>query len=132
MPRFSDRVALVTGASSGIGRAAALRLAHEGAAVALVALPGDELAAATQECRATGSAALAVPTDVADSCQVAAAFEQAEALGPVDAVFSNAGISIVGPVTEMDDDDWLRQLHINLSGSFYMLRAGARRMGPLG
>jgi NAD(P)-dependent dehydrogenase (short-subunit alcohol dehydrogenase family) len=130
MPRFTDRVALVTGASSGIGRAAALRLAQEGAAVALVALPDDELDAATQECRATGATALAVPTDVADPRQVAAAFEHAETLGPVDAVFSNAGISIVGPAVAMDDDDWLRQLHVNLSGSFYVAREAARRMIP--
>src|SRR5258707_1482228 len=111
MPRFADRVALVTGASSGIGRATALRLAQEGAAVALVALPGDDLEAAAEECRATGSAALAAPADVADSDKVAAAFDHAESLGPVSAVFSNAGISIVGPATEPDDADWLRQLH---------------------
>jgi len=132
MPRFADRVALVTGASSGIGRATALRLAQEGAAVALVALPGDELEAAAEECRATGSAALAVPTDVADSQQVAAAFDHGEALGPVSAVFSNAGISIVGPATDLHDDDWLRQLHVNLSGSFYVVREAARRMIPRG
>jgi NAD(P)-dependent dehydrogenase (short-subunit alcohol dehydrogenase family) len=132
MSRFSDRVALVTGASSGIGRATALRLAQEGAAVALVALPGADLDATTQECRATGATALAVPADVADSRQVLAAFELAETLGAVDAVFSNAGISIVGPVTELADDDWLRQLHVNLSGSFYVVREAARRMGPRG
>ena len=130
MSRFTDRVALVTGASFGIGRATALRLAQEGAAVALVALPGDELDAATEECRASGSAALAVPTDVADPRQVAAAFDRAETLGPVDAVFSNAGISIVGPAIELTDDDWLRQLHVNLSGSFYVTREAARRMIP--
>jgi NAD(P)-dependent dehydrogenase (short-subunit alcohol dehydrogenase family) len=126
--RFTDRVALVTGASSGIGRATALRLAQEGAAVALVALPGDDLEMAAQDCLATGAAAVAVPTDVADSGQVAAAFDRAETLGPVDAVFSNAGISIVGPAVSLSDDDWLRQLHINLSGSFYVVREAARRM----
>lgn len=130
MPRFADRVALVTGASSGIGRATALRLAQEGAAVALVALPGDDLEAAAEECRATGPAALVVPTDVADARQVAAAFDHADTLGPVSAVFCNAGISIVGPATELHDDDWLRQLHVNLSGSFYVVREAARRMIP--
>jgi NAD(P)-dependent dehydrogenase (short-subunit alcohol dehydrogenase family) len=132
MPRFADRVAVVTGASSGIGRATALRLAQEGAAVALMALPGDELDAAAEDCRAAGSAALVVPADVADSRQVAAAFDQAETLGPVSAVFSNAGISIVGPAVSLDDGDWLRQLDVNLSGSFYVVREAARRMIPWG
>ena len=128
MSRFANRVAVVTGASSGIGRATALRLADEGAAVALVALPGDDLEMAAEECRATGTAALAVPADVTDSPQVANALDQAETLGPVSAVFSNAGISIVGPATELADEDWLRQLHVNLSGSFYVVREAARRM----
>jgi NAD(P)-dependent dehydrogenase (short-subunit alcohol dehydrogenase family) len=132
MSRFTDRVALVTGASSGIGRAAALRLAWEGAAVALVALPGDDLDAAAEECRASGPTALAIAADVTDSRQVAAAFDRAETLGPVSAVFSNAGISIVGPSISMDDDDWLRQLHVNLSGSFYAVREAVRRMMPRG
>jgi NAD(P)-dependent dehydrogenase (short-subunit alcohol dehydrogenase family) len=132
MSRFADRVALVTGASSGIGRAAALRLAHEGASVALVALEGDDLDAAAKECRATGSAALAIPADVSDSRQVVAAFDDAETLGPVSAVFSNAGISIVGPAISLPDDDWMRQLHVNLSGNFYVVREAARRMIPGG
>jgi NAD(P)-dependent dehydrogenase (short-subunit alcohol dehydrogenase family) len=132
MPRFADRVCLVTGASSGIGRATAVRLAQEGAAVALVALAGDDLDAAAEQCRATGPAALAVPTDVADPRQVAAAFDRAETLGPLSGVFSNAGISIVGPAVSLADDDWLRQLHVNLSGSFYVVREAARRMIPRG
>ena len=132
MPRFTNRVALVTGASSGIGRATALKLADEGAHIALVALPGDDLQDATAQCRAAGSTALAIAADVADPRQVVAAFDEAATLGPVSAVFSNAGISIVGPVVALSDDDWLRQLHVNLSGSFYVVREAARRMIPHG
>jgi NAD(P)-dependent dehydrogenase (short-subunit alcohol dehydrogenase family) len=130
MSRFTGRVAVVTGASSGIGRATALRLAKEGAAVTLVALPGDDLEAAAQLCMDEGVPALAVAADVGDPAQVAGAFDRAETLGPVSAVFSNAGISLVAPVVTMTDDDWLRQLRVNLSGSFYVTREAARRMAP--
>lgn len=128
MSRFAHRVALVTGASSGIGRATALRLASEGAAVALLALPGADLDLATAECRARGPAALAIPADVGDPHQVVAAFDRAEQLGMVTAVFNNAGTSIISPATEMTDEDWDRQLRTNLSGSFFVAREAARRM----
>jgi NAD(P)-dependent dehydrogenase (short-subunit alcohol dehydrogenase family) len=132
MTRFSGRVALVTGASSGIGRASAVHLAREGAAVALVALPGDALEDAAGACRDVGARALAIEADVADAAQVTTAFDRAAELGAVSAVFSNAGISVVAPVATTSDDDWLRQLNVNLSGSFFVIREAARRMIPAG
>lgn len=132
MTRFSGRVALVTGASSGIGRATAVQLAREGAAVALVALPGDALEDSARRCRDEGARALAIEADVSDPAQVIAAFDRASEFGSVSAVFSNAGISVVAPIVTTSDDDWLRQLHVNLSGCFYVVREAARRMIPAG
>lgn len=132
MSRFVDRVVVVTGASSGIGRATALRLAGEGAAIALVALPGDELESAAEECRQIGASAVAVAADVTDPDQVIAAFDHAETLGPVSGAFSGAGISIVEPAISTSDATWLRHLQVNLTGSFYLAREAARRMMPFG
>lgn len=130
MTAMQGRIAVVTGASSGIGRSTAKLLAQQGAQVVLVALPGAELAEAADECRQYGGRVLTATADVGDSADVAAAFDRAAELGPVSAVFNNAGISIVAPVIEMSDDDWLRQLRTNLSGSFYVAREAARRMRP--
>ena len=132
MSRFEDRVFVVTGASSGIGRATALRLAKDGARVALLALDGPELEATAEECRASGSSALTIPMDVTDPAQVAAAFDRADTLGPVSGVFSGAGISIVEPAISTSDETWLRHMQVNLTGSFYVVREAALRMIPHG
>jgi NAD(P)-dependent dehydrogenase (short-subunit alcohol dehydrogenase family) len=132
MARMDGRVALVTGASSGIGRAAALALAQEGAAVVLVALPGAELDAVARDCRERGVNAVAVAADVKRPSDVEAAFARAEELGPVDAVFNNAGISMVVAITETTDEQWERLVRTNLTGSFYVMRAAARVMVPRG
>ena len=132
MTRMQGRTALVTGASSGIGRATAIRLAHEGAAVALLAIPGDELEAAAQDCREAGAEALAVGLDVRDSAAVIDAFDQASQLGEVDAVFNNAGIYMVGALAETTDEEWQQVLGVNLTGIFNVARQAARVMLPLG
>jgi NAD(P)-dependent dehydrogenase (short-subunit alcohol dehydrogenase family) len=95
-----------------------------------MALPGDELAEAVDLCRDTGAEALGVAADVGSSREVATAFAQAEDLGPVDAVFNNAGISIVAGIAETTDEQWERQLRTNLTGSFNVARAAARVMIP--
>jgi NAD(P)-dependent dehydrogenase (short-subunit alcohol dehydrogenase family) len=132
MNRMEGRTALVTGASSGIGRATALQLAREGAAVALVALPGDDLDAAAAACEAQGVATITAPTDVGDSAAVAAAFERASELGPIDAVVNNAGIYIVATIAETTDEQWAELVRVNLTGNFYVGRQAARVMSQNG
>lgn len=130
---MKGRVALVTGASSGIGRAAALMLAQEGAAVALVALPGPLLDEAAEDCRAAGAAVCTIPADVSGSAAVQAAFDIAqESLGPVCAVLNNAGICSVVSMAEMTDAQFLAQMQVNLAGSVYVAREAVRRMLPHG
>jgi NAD(P)-dependent dehydrogenase (short-subunit alcohol dehydrogenase family) len=133
MMRMDGRVALVTGGSSGIGQATALALASEGAAVMLFALPGAELDEAADACRALGASALTYAGDVGEATAVAAAFDLAERrLGAVDAVFNNAGISVVSPIADTTDAAWQRLLDTNLTGSFNVVREAARRMMAAG
>ena len=121
---------MVTGGSSGIGRATAVQLAREGAAVALLALPGPELETAAQECREAGAETLTVALDIRDSKAVIEAFDQAGQLGEIDAVFNNAGIYTVGPLAETTDEQWQQVLGVNLTGSFHVARQAARVMIP--
>jgi 3-oxoacyl-[acyl-carrier protein] reductase len=131
MPEMTNRVALVTGAASGIGLATAVALAREGADVALLSRPEDDLAGAEERVIEHGGRVLAIGADVGESGAVRAAFERVESeLGPIDAVHNNAGISIVSPLTETTDEVLHNLIRTNLAGSFYVLREAARVMQP--
>lgn len=109
----------MTGAGSGIGLAACRRFAAEGARVVALDLDGDAAAAAASEVGGT-----AVEADVADSAAVAAGFhEAADALGGLDLVFNNAGAGAVRSLHRYDDDEWARLVAVNLTGTFFGMRA---------
>lgn len=124
MKRFDGKVVLVTGGNSGMGRAAALRLAKEGAAVVIGARRKAEGDAVAEAIRRDGGQALFVPTDVTVESEVAALVDAAvREFGRLDAAFNNAGGgSAFGPVTSLDADGWRGDVALNLTSVFYSLK----------
>lgn len=120
---LTDRYALVSGAGSGIGRAAALKLAQAGADVALLSRTRDELESVAGEIETLGRRAPVLVADTSDETQVQAAFaEIAEAFGRLDFVFANAGINGTwAPLDELSYGDWNKTQSINLGGTFLTL-----------
>ncbi|HXP30056.1 MAG TPA: glucose 1-dehydrogenase [Stellaceae bacterium] len=140
MPSFdlTGRVALVTGASSGLGRHFAQTLAGAGAAVALLARRAERLEEAARALPDQGARAVAIPCDVTDGASVRAAVAAAEhALGPLDILVNNAGIAISKPLFEHSEAEWDRVVDTNLKGAWLMARevaarwVGARRAGRI-
>ncbi len=126
---LSGRVALVTGASSGLGRRFSRILAANGAKVALAARRVDRLTALAEEIKAAGGEAAAVAMDVTEEASVIAGFDAAqEALGPVDVVIANAGMNSRGLATDIPIDEFDQVMAINVRGVFLTAREGARRM----
>ncbi|MFD8721329.1 SDR family NAD(P)-dependent oxidoreductase [Streptomyces sp. NPDC059629] len=122
--RLQDTVALVTGASSGIGAATALSLAAEGAAVALVARRHDRLEGLAEKIRAEGGTALAVAADITEQDRAAAAVEHVVAeLGGLDILVNNAGVGMPGPVLNAPAEEWERMLTVNLQGLLHVTHA---------
>jgi NADP-dependent 3-hydroxy acid dehydrogenase YdfG len=116
----SPKVAVVTGAGSGIGKAVALALAGEGYSIVLAGRRADRLQDVVREGHAHAARLLAVPTDVADSESVKALFAKAtEAFGRVDLLFNNAGIGAPGvPLDELTVEQWRAVVDTNLTGAF--------------
>ena len=130
---FRDRVVLVTGASSGIGRATAAAFGAAGARVALAARRRGELERVASEIETSGGHALVVPTDITKRTQVAACFDTvASAYGSIDVVVNNAGILLSGPVTTLRTRDLNAMLRVNLFGALYVMQEAVRRMQAQG
>jgi NAD(P)-dependent dehydrogenase (short-subunit alcohol dehydrogenase family) len=131
--KLSGRVAVITGAGSGIGRAAADLFAREGAEVALVDLNAQAAKDATEQITAAGGRALAVGADVADAAQVDLAFRQISGeFGRVDVLYNNAGVNSAGSVVDASDEDWDRCFAVNAKGTFLCSRAAGRLMVAAG
>jgi len=127
---ISGKIAIVTGASRGLGKQMALYLAQAGAAVACAARTKDDVEQTAAEVRQTGRRALAIVTDVTQSDQVNALVEQTLAeFGKIDILVNNAGGGArAKPIWDITDEDWHAGVDLNLSSAFYCSRAVARHM----
>ncbi|HUZ33971.1 MAG TPA: SDR family NAD(P)-dependent oxidoreductase [Xanthobacteraceae bacterium] len=126
---LTGKVALVTGASSGLGVRFAEVLAENGAAVALVARRADRLAALKSRIEASGKRAVAIEADVCDRAAMRRAFGAAEqAFGTVTILVNNAGVVQSGRAIELAEEDWRRVLATNLDAVFFWAQEAARRM----
>ena len=126
---LKGRVALVTGASSGLGAQFSRALADNGAAVALVARRADRLKSLKDEIEGKGGKAIAIEADVTDRAAMTRAFDAAEkAFGTVTILVNNAGIAHGGRAVDMTAEEWRKVLSVNLDAVFFWAQEGARRM----
>ncbi len=130
----SEKVAIVTGASRGIGAAIARQLGKDGFTVIVnYAGSADAAAKVVQEIEQAGGNAVSAQADVSDAAQVRRMFDAAEtAFGGVDVLINNAGIMMLAPLANADDQNFSRQIDINLKGTFNTLREAATRLRPGG
>jgi glucose 1-dehydrogenase len=131
MQRFTDKVAIVTGAAGGIGLATAQRLAAEGARVVLADVDRRRLDAAVAQVAGACGPARGAVCDVADEGQVAAAVQAAlREWGRLDVVVNNAGLMTFKPLTELTAADWNRVLGVDLLGAFFFIKHAFGAMRP--
>ena len=130
MNKLAGKIALITGGGRGIGRAVAFAFAREGALISVVARTEKEVARVAAELKAEcGVDAMHAICDVSDKESIARAFSEVErGLGSVDILVNNAGIAESAPLVKTNDDLWQRHLAVNLSGTFYCMRAALPAM----
>ena len=130
MFRVDGQRALVTGASSGLGRRFALTLAQAGADVIVVARRADKLGGLVDELRTLGGKCLAVSLDVTSAASITACFDQIEqaAGGAADIVVNNAGVTVTKPLLKQSEEDWDSVVGTNLKGGWMVAQEAARRM----
>jgi 3-oxoacyl-[acyl-carrier protein] reductase len=127
MERLKNRIAIVTGAGQGIGRALALGLAREGAKVVVAEIEEKNALAVQREIEGAGGTALAIATDVSNEASVQAMVSDSQRqFGRIDILINNAGIFPVSSVEEMPEQEWDRVIGTNLIGAFLCSRAVAR------
>jgi NADP-dependent 3-hydroxy acid dehydrogenase YdfG len=126
---MNTRIAVVTGASSGIGEATAKRLAAAGAKVAVLARRADRLESLVKEIDQAGGTALALPVDVTDAATLRAAADRiAEEFGTVDLLVNNAGVMLPAPVEELPVEQWQHQIDLNVTGLMNTIGAFVRQL----
>ncbi len=131
--KLDGKVALVTGASSGIGEATALALAEEGAAVAISARRADRLEDLAKRIEAKGGRVKALVADVAQEDQAREMVVAANAaFGRIDILVNNAGVMLLGPIANADTEDWRRMIHTNVLGLMYATHAALPMMRAQG
>ncbi|MBC7859128.1 MAG: 3-hydroxybutyrate dehydrogenase [Burkholderiaceae bacterium] len=127
--QLTDKVALITGAASGIGKEIAIEFAREGAKVVIADLAREAAEASANEITQNGGRAMAVAMDVTSEAQVEQGVAQAVSnFGGVDILVSNAGIQIISPVVDFSFENWKKMLAIHLDGGFLTTRACMREM----
>lgn len=131
--RLKNKVAIITGAASGIGKEIALVYAKEGAKVAIADLNLDQANLAAEEIKSQGGQAMAVAMNVTDEDEVNKGVDAVvEHFGSVDVLVSNAGIQIINSIDELPYSDWKKLLSIHLDGAFLTTRAALRHMYAAG
>jgi NAD(P)-dependent dehydrogenase (short-subunit alcohol dehydrogenase family) len=129
-----NKVALVTGAGSGIGKAAALRLAREGAAIGVLSHTEDEVRACVDEITGAGGTALPLVADIGEAGQMRGAVDElVQEYGGLDIIFANAGVNGVwAPIDELQPDEWARTIQTNLTGTYLTLHFGVPHLKKRG